>query len=51
MEHILKLTVEKQYLPATAGKILQLQAGLTKNRFPVQNSAPKVSSVMVSNAV
>lgn len=33
MEHILKLTVEKQYLPATAGKILQLQAGLTKKQI------------------
>ena len=33
MEHILKLIVEKQHLPATAGKILQVQAGLTKKQI------------------
>lgn len=33
MEHILKLTVEKQYLPATAGRILQVQAGLTRKQI------------------
>ncbi len=33
MEHTLKLIVEKQYLPATAGRILQVQAGLTKKQI------------------
>lgn len=33
MEHILKLTVENQYLPATLEKILLFQAGLTRKQI------------------
>lgn len=33
MEHILKIIVEEQYLPATAGRILQIQAGLTRHQI------------------
>lgn len=41
MEHILKLIVEKQHLPATAGKILQVQAGLTKKQISRAKFRPK----------